>query len=518
MSSSLLSKTQQEQKAQEHVVGEDAVSSYDREEEYRRAQQAGSEAVMVGRETLETVVRQGEQLRNAENIADDTVYTVEKANRLLRGMTWSGWLANKFSPPVNPPEYRNQNNTDTDTIEEEKKSNSVLKPLQTYEMVPASCLAASQSVQNYHLNLQVLEDCETDEQKATCRVICDGMYRQAHVKIVDVLKGSKPSNVHPNANANESEDEDETATTSSNTTNDPNSVNNNDDDDKTKDFGLKLKEDLSYLRQRQLILHQIPSRADTNLSTTTNTTTTVDETTKLFDKTAMKNNDTTNQKSLSFTDKVTAQQEEHLNALSKQCRELGFLAGNISISAEQQAEVVDSLNSKNESLHFKMNVMNRRTEQFIKARSWGKKKAEFLYYAWIKHKASGRYLSVAPNDDSTMALSNVLDERCIFGIYKRRRTLGLQNKYNRLFVGQNMFGQLTCSASSFDRRQEWEANSGDDWSDTTLLIVSGGWGAGGYLLLQDKEGKGTQPVIGGGDFATKEQAPKWCISEFHEPC
>ena len=517
MSSSLLSETQQQQqKRQEHVVSEDDVSSYDREEEYRRAQQAGSEAVMVGRETLETVVRQGEQLRNADNIADNTVYTVEKANRLLRGMTWSGWLANKFSPPVNPPECRNQNNNDT--IEEEFKSSSnssILKPLQTYETVhetvPATCLAASQSVQNYHLNLQVLEDCETGEQKATCRVICDGMYRQAHLKIVDVLKGSKRTNHHHNENE---------STTGSNNTNDPNSANNNDDDDddddKTKDFGLKLKEDLSYLRQRQLILQQIPSRVVTNISTTTATT--VDEKTNLFDKNAMKNNDTTNQKSLSFTDEVTAQQEEHLNALSKQCRELGFLAGNISISAEQQAEVVDSLNSKNENLHFKMNVMNRRTEQFIKAKSWGKQKAVFLYYAWIKHQASGRYLSVAPNDDSTMALSNVLDERCIFGIYKRRRTLGLQNKYNRLFVGQNMFGQLTCSASSFDRRQEWETNGGDDWSGTTLLIISGGWGAGGYLLLQDKEGKGTQPVIGGGDFATKEKAPKWCISEFHETC
>jgi hypothetical protein len=260
-------------------------------------------------------------------------------------------------------------------------------------------------------------------------------------------------------------------------------------------------------------LQQIPKGVTT--TTTTTTTTTVDEKTKLFYENKMNNNDAT-QKSLSFTDEVTAQQEEHLNTLSEHCRELGFLAGNISISAEQQAEVVDSLSSKNENLHFKMNVMNRQTEQLIKAKSWGKQKVEFLYYAWIKHQTSGRYLSVAPNDDSTMVLSNVLDEKCIFGIYKRSRTLGLQNKYNRLFVGQNMFGQLTCSTSSFNRRQEWETN-GDDWSDTTLLIVSGGWGAGGYLLL-DKEGKGTQPVIGGGDFATKEQAPKWCISQFHEPC
>ena len=74
-------------------------------------------------------------------------------------------------------------------------------------------------------------------------------------------------------------------------------------------------------------------------------------------------------------------------------------------------------------------------------------------------------------------------------------------------------GQLTCSASAFDRREEWDVD--DDWSNTTLLVVSAGWGSGGYLLL-DKEGRGRQPIIGGGDMSIKKMAPKWCINEFHE--
>jgi len=465
----LISEIQQKQNNVSDIL------SYNREEEYRRAQQAGAEAVMVGREALDRVVHQGEQLQNAENLADDTVHTVDSANRLLRGMTWSGWLANKFAKPVNPPEYRNLN------VEINKERRSILKQLKTYETVPKSCIAASQSVQNYHLNLQVLEDCETDEQKRTCRLICDNMYRQADLKITQVLTGSKRNG------------------------NDCINVNGENvaKDDKTKYFASQLKEDMSYLRQWQFVLQQI-SRGEMSK------TTTVDEKTKLF------NNNATNidtQESPSFTDKVTAQQEQHLNTLSEQFRDLGFLAGNISISAEQQAEVVDSLNTKNETLHFKMNAMNRRTEKLIKDKSWGQQKADFSCYAWIRHQTSGRYLSIASSNDSTLVLSKNLNEKCIFGVYKRRRVLGLQNKYSRRWVGQNLFGQLNCSASSFDRRQEWEAD-GDDWSDTTLLIVSGGWGAGGYLLL-DKEGKGTQPIIGGCDFATKEQAPKWCISEFH---
>ena len=78
---------------------------------------------------------------------------------------------------------------------------------------------------------------------------------------------------------------------------------------------------------------------------------------------------------------------------------------------------------------------------------------------------------------------------------------------------ESLLGKLTCSASTFNRREEWEVDN--DWSDTTLLIVSAGWGSGGYLLL-DKEGKGTQPLIGGGDISIKKQAPKWCINEFLE--
>jgi hypothetical protein len=243
----------------------------------------------------------------------------------------------------------------------------------------------------------------------------------------------------------------------------------------------------------------------------TQNTSTVDEKSKLFDGSAKKK---VAQESSSPTDKIAAQQEQHLNAMSEQFRELGFLASNINISAERQAELVDSLDSKNEALQFKMNIMNRKTEQLIKKKSWGQHKSEFLHYASIRHQSSGLYLSIAPDDDTILVLSNVLNEKCIFGVYKRRRLLGFQNKFSRKWVGQNLLGQLNCGATAFNRRQEWEADG--ELSDTTLLIVSAGWGAGGYLLL-DKESEGTQPVIGGGDFATKKLAPKWCINEFHEP-
>lgn len=447
-------------------------TTYDRDEEYRRAQQAASEAVMVGRETLEAAVHQGEQLERAEKMADETEYIVDKANRVLRGMTWSGWLANKFSNEVESPEYK--------TAQKERRS--ILGPPKSYEDTPPSCALASQAVQNYHLNLQVLENCETEEQTGTCRLICDDMHRQARLQITQVLTALEKK---------EADGEGDTSK----------------QDGKAKNFALQLQEDTQKLRQRQLILQQSQQGPRTPSATSS----TSDEKRKLFGKDT--NSTLTKTGNVSLVDKVTQQQDEHLNIVTQHLQELGSLAGNLNMSLLQQSEVLDSLDTKNENLHFKTNTMNRRTERFIKDKSWGQPKAEFLHYASIQHQLSGRYLAVAPNNNSTLVLNTVLNERCIFGIYQKKRVIGLQNKYSRKWVGQGLMGQLTCSANAFQRREEWEIDG--EPNDTTLLIVSAGWGNGGYLLL-DQEGKGTLPIIGGGDIATKKIAPKWCIREFTE--
>jgi len=52
------------------------------------------------RATAEQISRQGEVLSRAETIVDDTEYMLNKSARILRGMTWSGWVANIFSSDV----------------------------------------------------------------------------------------------------------------------------------------------------------------------------------------------------------------------------------------------------------------------------------------------------------------------------------------------------------------------------------------------------------------------------------
>ena len=469
---------------------ETIASCYSREEEYRLAQQASAEAVMVGRETLQTAVQQGEQLQNAEQMVDDTEYALDKANRLLRGMTWSGWLANKFSKEVDSPEYEGNGSGNGNNDSERK---SILGPPTAYEMVPESCRAAAQAVQNYHLNLEVLENCESHEQKGICRLICDGMHRQARLKITEVLAGAVVPRKHCDAASSVIESGNGVVF---------------DEDRSTESFALHLQEETQTLRHRQLLLQQMQQEPKI---TTTTIATTGDDRAKLFNKTTVGSHTMKiPTKHLTSTDKVAIQQDDHLNTIAQHLQELGSLAGNLNISLQQQSEVLNSLDTKSETLQFKANTMNRRTDRFIKDKSWGQRKPDFSHYAWIKHQPSGRYLSVAPNNNSTLVLSNVLNERSIFGVYKKQRVLGLQNKYSRKWVGQNLLGQLTCSASAFNRREEWESD-GDDWSNTTLLIVSAGWGNGGYLLLDE----GMLPFIGGGDISTKRKAPKWCIGQFH---
>lgn len=441
---------------------------YNREEEYRNAQRAAVEAVSIGRETLETAVRQGEQLQNAENMADETEYKLDKANRLLKGMTWSGWLANKFSKDVEPPAY----NADG-TIAREAATRSILGPPKVYDDVPPSCAGAAQAIQNYHANLQVLEDCETDEQIATCKLICDNMHEQA-VKEVQSIRSNNKSDV---------------------------------DAAGSKNFAARLQSDMETLRGRQLALQQM--RRGLTGTEAFAAAANKDKTNLLANAKQQSDSAATAKSPL---DQVAMQQDEHLDTMAKHLQELGSLAGHLNVTMAQHSDTLDSLDDKNESMLFKTKLVTRRADQLIQKKAWVKEKAEFVMYAWIQHKSSGRYFSVAPNNDSTLVLASSLNDRCIFGIWKRKRVYGLQNQYNMRWAGQSLLGQLTCSANTFGRREEWDLD--DDFGDTTLVMASAGWGHGGYILLDDRNP--TLPLIGGGTLEDKKKAPRFNMKEFEK--
>jgi hypothetical protein len=277
--------------------------NYNREEEYLSARRSAVETVMVGRETLETAVRQGEQLRNAEHFADETEYKLDRAARLLKGMTWSGWLSSKFNKDVQPPEYK--------TGEDEPNPG----PPKVYESVPDSCYAAAQALQNYQANLQVLETCETEEQKVTCKLICDNMHQQASKEVTALHQREL---------------------------------------DDANDFPSRLQRDLNTLRRQQLKSER-QSRGLTLTNTTTNS-----------DKSALFQGAKTEpsaEQSPSGT--VAVQQEEHLDFMAGHLDELGSLASNLNESLQHQSSTLDLLDEKSESMLFKSKMVTRRSDRLI---------------------------------------------------------------------------------------------------------------------------------------------------------
>ena len=303
---------------------------YNREEEYTSAQRSAVEAVHVGRETLETSVRQGEQLQNAETYADDTEYKLDRATRLLKGMTWSGWLANKFEKLVPPPDYNHHHQQSAEEEEEEGKKTDTPK---VYEDVPKVCSAAAQQIQNYHANLQVLEECETEEQRATCKLICDNMYQRAS-KEVQALQQQLQRDTIENGDA--------------------------------KEFALHLYSDLNALRRCQLKIQ----RHARGLSTTLNDSSASQnpEREELFQGATKKSVVEQQQQQSSPVNvdaSVDSQQEEHLDFMADHLDELGSLASNLNESLQRQFHTLDSLDEKSESMLFKSKMVTRRADRLV---------------------------------------------------------------------------------------------------------------------------------------------------------
>jgi hypothetical protein len=66
-------------------------------------------------------------------------------------------------------------------------------------------------------------------------------------------------------------------------------------------------------------------------------------------------------------------------------------------------------------------------------------------------------LSVSTSN--TLVLSRKFNETCIFGLWNRQgKIFGLQSKYSTRWIGQNLLGNLVCTATKFDRREEWDVS------------------------------------------------------------
>ena len=425
----------------------------DVEEEYLSAQRAAVEAVFVGRGTLEVAVQQGEQLENAEQIADDTQHTLDKAGRMLRGMTWSGWIANMVTRDVGPP-------PENSAAADKGSSSTTGGPPRVYQNAPESCRGTAQAIQNYHANVTVMEECETEEQKETCRTICDNMYKGA-IGQLNLLQDNK----------------------------------------QVESYRLEFASHLAVLRKRQENTQRKTRGLGQQAAISSNRAS--------QDRSELLSQSPSKKASPQKADNtiLLQKQDAHLDTISQSLGELGSIAHSLHSAIHQQNSTIDSLDSKSETVLEKSKQVTRRADRISQAKSWTPAKPTYSCQVSIRHLESGKYLAVANHD--LYLVPKFHPETCIFALWKRQGDVfGLKNKYASRWVGQSLLGSLACSATSFGRREEWQVD--EDWKHSRLLCSSAGWGAGGYLHVRPRD---HAVVLGGSSVGEAKKAAVFVITD-----
>lgn len=461
-------------------------------EEYRAAQRAAVESVYVGRATAEAVARQGEQLQNADRLADDTQFKLDKAQRVLKGMTWSGMVSNWFTPNVKAPSSLT-----------ETSSSDIQRSMESYDNMPSECQPTAQAIKNYHANVSVLLECETEEQKETLKLICDQMHEQAATQLKQLKSPSTTSNT---------------------------SKSNNNINTKLKAYILQLESDLDQLRKKQLASQAqlrglVDALAQADNDTGENDSDKQKE--ELFGRkpTSGMTNSTQQQQQQSSPpaakSSVEQRQDKHLAVISASLGELGHIAGNLKEGLHQQTQLIDTLDNKTENLNESSKRVARRTDRLIQTKKWTPAKAVFKGNYSLRHVDTGKYLAVLQNE--VFLVNRRHPQTCQFAVHQRPNTrlAGLRNHSNRSWLGQSFLtGSLQCAAKTLGRREEFELDqvdldnvNDDDTSTTTrLLCASAGWGHGGYLQVHPNTFAVT---IGGSSVADSQSAARFCLIPHH---
>jgi hypothetical protein len=418
-----------------------------RRDEYLAAQRAAIESIHVGRATAEVVEQQGEQLRSIEETADVTQFKLDRATRLLKGMTWSGWVSNMFTSDVQPPPSSSST---------QPSSSFKTDWTETYESLPETCRSAAQAIKNYQANVSILDECETSEQQQTLKIICDDMYTVAKEQ-VSGLEKSLPA------------------------------------------YGKQLRTDLENIRKQQTISQVRVMDTDTSIKSADVSSGSHVETDlqkqELFGRrpdSSVASNKATN--SISPSSEVSAsvnspqqqEQDEHLQKISACLTELGSIANSLQVGLSQQNEIVESIDYKTENVLETSRMVSRRTDRLIQKKSWKPIPPKFVANVVLRHIESGKYLAVHFNE---LVLCNTYNPHtCQFAYYERQAEIfGLQSLANSKWVGQAwMTGGLAVTAKTFGRREEWQIDHNNkNWDNTRLLCASAGWGHGGYLVVDD---------------------------------
>jgi len=439
-------------------------------EDNTEAQRAAAEAVELSRSTLETTLCQGEQLDHCDDLRERHKYIVDKSSRLVRGMTWSGWVANAFSKDVAPPPAET-------SVKETLCLRNVSQALDNEEFVPEEIEEPATITKNYECNVLLLEQCQSKEEFDALLSICTQLNKSARKSLEKIRQGHNKNRLSGRSIQI------------------------------LRKLDFKLEEIESEQKKtvgrmggsfqfQPMKVSQNDHSKERKLETSTGTNT--------ADRIWSKTTDTKLQARIE-------EQDKHLDVMASSIQELLHNGASVGAALEQQNKMLESLNDGADELLEKSKMVTRRADRLSQRSVWRSLKSDFKCCVGIEHVQTKRFLAVEPQNKRRLILQDEFHpETCAFEVHERRgscKLVGFQNKCTRTWLGQSALGYIVCKAGNFGRNEEWEIDDGN-MSRTQLLCACSNYGNGGWLLVHDDTENFS---VLGYDSKAKERATLWSI-------
>lgn len=419
------------------------------QEENIAAQRSAAESIAISRATLEQALCQGEQLENVDKMQERQKYIVEKSGRIVRGMTWSGWMMNVFSKDVSPT----LNKATSDAM---KQQSSISREAVSHALVesdtkdiPPELWNQACMLQNLECNILLLEKCQSKEEFDTLLEICKSLNTAVKNSLVDAADSHRRGS-------------DKLSTRSY---------------QKLKNLESKFEqvEDLQYTVVRN-VTNKFAGKVNAR-----------DE---LFHSNSnsfpsgsawLKTDDSKIQKRID-------EQDEHLNILGKNIQELLHNGASIGTSLDQQNQLLEKLDAGADDIKERTKMVTRRADRLSHRSLWRSPKSDFKFSVTIQHLSTNKYLSIDPKEKNKIFLHDDLHpDLSVFDVHERRGShlVGFMNRCTKTWLGQSTLGYFSCHAKKFGRNEEWEFDDAESMARTKLLCACAAWGNGGWLKLNE---------------------------------
>jgi len=159
----------------------------------------------------------------------------------------------------------------------------------------------------------------------------------------------------------------------------------------------------------------------------------------------------------------------------------------------EQNAIISDIDAGSDVANEKMRRVVRRTGRLNKKSGW-KEPALFISWTTISAVIDGNRLFLGVKGETLTLVEEArarfggsLRDCIVWGFYRRNayNAVGLRVASTNNYLGQNSWGNFTCSATKMGANEEWEVDDETKMASvgTQLLSSSAGWGAGAYVSL-----------------------------------